>query len=199
MSDAAANKEEITTMVMETARLHLKELTPAIFAALFTTYTDEDIMAFMGLRTKEELETERNKWHGGMTTYRTSFKLFLLIEKSTGSVIGRAGFHNWYAIHSRAELGYVMTDKSKRRMGYMSEAVAAIIRYGFAEMGLNRIEALIGPDNEPSLRIARALGFTQEGILRSHFCNDGKMVDSVMFSLLKTEYDPANESPLTRS
>ncbi|MFI5141656.1 MAG: site-specific integrase, partial [Bacteroidia bacterium] len=44
---------------------------------------------------------------------RAFFK-FLVIEKETGKVIGKAGFHNWYAMHQRAELGYALNDDSHK-------------------------------------------------------------------------------------
>ncbi len=173
---------------IETNRLLLKEVTPEIHTALFTNYTDADIMAFLGLRGADDLETERIKWQGGMTTYRTSFKQFLLCSKDTGKIIGKVGFHNWYAMHARAELGYMMTNEEEKRKGYMKEAVAPVIRFGFEEMGLNRIEAYAGITNEASLKIIRGFGFTEEGTLRDHFCYDGTMVDSICFGLLKREY-----------
>ena len=176
-------------MVTETPRLYLKELTPAMFATLFKNCSDEEIMAYLGLQNQEELETQRGNWNHGMTTYRTSFKLFRLVEKSTGSIIGKAGFHNWYAQHQRSEMGYVMSDENKKKMGYMTEALPAIVRYGFEQMELNRIEALISTDNVASLKLINGLGFTKEGTLRSHYCNNGKFEDSACYALLKEEYE----------
>ncbi|MES2704125.1 MAG: GNAT family protein [Bacteroidota bacterium] len=176
--------------VLETERLLLKELTPEILAALYDALSDEEAMEYFGL-TAEGLATEKAKLYGGgFTTYRTAMKQFLLVEKSTGRTIGRGGFHNWYAMHSRAELGYAMNaDEELRGKGYMKEAVTAMIAYGFEHMGLNRIEAYVGPTNEPSLRIVCGMGFTQEGVLREHYCCNGVIDDSVCFGLLKREWE----------
>lgn len=181
-------KPEVKPNLIETSRLWLKELTPEIFDELFTTYADEDIISFMGLTGPEELKAEKSKWELGMTTYRISFRLFLLVDKETGKVMGRCGIHNWYREHQRAELGYNMTDNSKKRMGYMKEAVSAIIRYGFEEMGINRIEAFTGPANVPSQKVLKGAGFTQEAILLSRYCHEGVIGDDICFRLLKSEY-----------
>ena len=56
-------------------------------------------------------------------------------------------------------------------------------------MKLNWVEAFIGPDNIPSRRLVEGYGFAVEGQLREHFCYDDVIQDSVVYSLLKSEYD----------
>jgi len=85
-------------------------------------------------------------------------------------VIGSCGFHNWIKNHERSEIGYEI-HKQYQNQGYMSEAIKKVINYGFQEMNLNRIEALIDPMNENSIRIVTKNGFKQEGILRGHYKN----------------------------
>ncbi len=181
-------KPALKQTVLETERLLLKELSPEIIDVLFTSYSDDDIMHHMGLSTKDELETERRNLKMGLSNYRTTIKSFMLFDKKSDKAIGRSGFHNWYREHSRAELGYRMFDDAMKRKGLMTEAVKAIIRYGFEEMKLNRIEAFIGKENVPSLKMIKGLGFTKEGVLRSHYFKNDKMEDSICFSLLRSEY-----------
>ncbi len=175
-------------VVLETKRLWLKELSPEIIAELFTSYSEDEIMHHMGILTREELEKERNNLQLGLSNYRTTIKSFMLFDKKSGKAIGKSGFHNWYKEHSRAELGYRMIDETMKGKGIMSEAIAEIIRYGFEKMNLNRIEAYVSPQNEPSLRLMNRNNFTREGLLRSHFYKNGKMEDSICFSLLQNEY-----------
>ncbi len=186
---APKKKQVIKQPILKTKRLLLKELNPEILNELYATYTDEYIITFLGLHSTDELNVERNNWQLGFTTYRTSFKSFLMQEKESGKIIGKAGFHNWYPLHRRAELGYALYDESAKRKGYTTEAVAAIIEHGFEVLELNRIEAYVGPSNIPSLKIIKSAGFTQEGTLRSHFYKDGKIDDSICFSILRHEYD----------
>ncbi len=56
-------------------------------------------------------------------------------------------------------------------------------------MHLHRIEALIGPDNIASLKLVKRLGFVEEGTLREHYFKNEIYEDSIIFSLLKQEYD----------
>lgn len=68
----------------------------------------------------------------------------------------------------------------------MSEALTAILEFGFQKVGLKRIEAVLMPENEASIGLLRGLGFTQEGVLRQYeFWGVEKgLVDLMMFSLL---------------
>jgi ribosomal-protein-alanine N-acetyltransferase len=174
--------------VVATARLQLKELTPETLSTIITTYSDEGIMQCLGLVTNDELALEKHKFAQGLTMYRISFKHFLIIESTTGNVIGRIGYHWWHVPHSRAEIGYALAADEHKGKGYMTEAIRAVVAYGFNVMGLNRIEAFIGSRNEPSLRLVQRLGFTREGLMREHYCKNEVIEDSVCFSLLKREF-----------
>src|SRR5690606_40551856 len=55
--------------------------------------------------------------------------------------------HTWFPDHCRAEIGYSLMQETDRRKGYMSEAIKEVLNYGFTVMNLNRVEALIAPDN----------------------------------------------------
>jgi ribosomal-protein-alanine N-acetyltransferase len=71
----------------------------------------------------------------------------------------------------------------------MREALSAVLAHGFRDLNLNRVEALIGPDNIASLRLARGAGFSQQGHFRQHYFHDGELQDSLLFGLLKANYE----------
>jgi len=181
-------RDNYSQTILETNRLYLKELNPEIVSYLFTSCSDDEIASYMALKV-QELAVERYKFENGLTTHQTSFKNFLLLDKTSGSLIGKCGFHTWYPKHSKAEIGYGIIDENDKGKGYMKEAMKPIIRYGFEEMKLNRIEAYISPANTASLKLTRGLGFTEEGTLREHYYKHPKLEDSICFSILKSDYD----------
>ena len=187
-STSKEKKRQTEQPVIATERLLLKELTPEFYDELFTTYADGDLIAFLGLANKEELATKRSQWQKGMTTFRLSFKKFLIVKKETGKVIGHCDFHTWYILHDRAEIGYGLNDDADKNKGFMKEALAAVLKYGFQKMKLNRIEAFTSPKNVPSLSLLKGFNFKEEGVLRSHYCKDGEMQDSACLALLQSEY-----------
>lgn len=60
--------------------------------------------------------------------------------------------------------------------------------FGSKEMNLNRIEALVYPDNFASLELLKKIGFKQEGLLREYAFFKGEFRDLIMLSLLKKDY-----------
>lgn len=173
---------------LHTTRLELKLLTPELWSTLMSVASDNEIMSTLAL-TPQLLELEKAKHKSGMTTHFISFRNFLLIDKQVGITIGKCGFHTWQARHSRAEIGYGIDMESFKRKGLMKEALKAILHYGFGEMGLNRVEAFIGPGNIASASLVEGLGFIKEGLLRGHYCKDGDIQDSACYGLLKPEYE----------
>lgn len=178
----------IPQVILETDRLILKEINQEIIDYVFTQWSDEDIMRYMGLQTVEQLAVDKEKQAGGYTTYRIKLKGFLFILKETNEVIGATHYHTWQPMHARAEIGYAIYKEERKNKGYMKEGVKAILDFGFTEMGLNRVEALIGRNNIPSIKLVKSLGFTEEAVLREHYCKNGIIEDSLCFSLLKREY-----------
>jgi RimJ/RimL family protein N-acetyltransferase len=63
-----------------------------------------------------------------------------------------------------------------------------VSRWGFEKLGLQRLELITDPDNLASQRVAEKVGYRREGVLRAHLKHpDGRIRDSVMFSLLPGE------------
>ena len=175
-----------------TERLILRKFTPANYTYLFKNESDAYIMQYLALPDVAMLQQEKEKFSKGISTFNKSFVNFKLFHKQTLQHIGNCGFHTWYIQHARAEIGYDISDNSFKEKRVMTEALHAIIPYGFNEMQLNRIEAFIGLNNTPSLMFMHKFGFQQEGLLRSHYCKNGIIEDSLVFSLLKNEYLPTN-------
>jgi len=173
---------------LDTPRLILRKLTPESYIYLHENLSDSELAAFLGINSEKAFQREKDRYTQGYTSFNRSLVNFQLIEKESGAVIGDCGFHTWSPPHHRAEIGYAISDDIHKQKGYMTEALNAVITYGFTVMGLHRIEALAAPYNEPSLKLLANMGFKFEGKLREHYNVDGKMEDSVMYSLLKHEF-----------
>ena len=107
--------------------------------------------------------------------------------KEQNAVIGSCGYKNIIKKHRRAGIGYeIFADY--RRQGFMSEALNALIQFGFEVIELNRIEATVDCDNLPSILLLHKLGFTEEGTLRDYEFNQEKFVDLKLFSLLHRDF-----------
>lgn len=71
--------------------------------------------------------------------------------------------------------------------GYATDAARTLIAFGFAELGLHRITAAIGPENMASIALVTRLGFQPEGRLRDHVFTSGSWRDSILYAILESE------------
>lgn len=175
-------------ITITTPRLILKSITPVIINELFETKSKEEIKSYFGF-DDTAFEHYREMHEKGMETHRISLFFFLLTDKETNLPIGECGFHTWTATHNRAEVFYNMRNEDFKQKGFMSEALKAVLEFGFAELKLHRVEALIAAENEPSLRLLLRYGFTKEGTMREDYAVNGVNEDSDCYSLLKWEWE----------
>lgn len=180
---------EISPIQLHTERLLLTGFSQADMTFIFENHTKDEIMKILGHRSDEEYLTEEQKQRNGYGSYNRTFILFLLTEKASNRIIGRCGLHNWNKDHKRAEIGYHLSDENDKRKGFMSETVSAVLDFGFNELKLHRIEALVGSTNIPSLRIIEKHGFVKEGLLRKHMLIAGEYQDSVLFAKLNDDHE----------
>jgi len=109
-----------------------------------------------------------------------------IVRRSDGELLGGVGLHQLEEGAYRAEVGYWLGREHWGR-GYATEAVNAVLRAAFRELGLHRIEARIYPWNRASCRVARRCGFRFEGRLRDEVQKDGRWQSTLLFSRLATD------------
>lgn len=90
-----------------------------------------------------------------------------------------------------AKLGFAIATEHWGK-GYAPEAAALMMAFGFDELGLHRISAAVGPENERSLRLVEQLGFVREGTIRDHVFTNGAWRSSHLYSILESEYQAAS-------
>jgi RimJ/RimL family protein N-acetyltransferase len=89
--------------------------------------------------------------------------------------------------HQRAELGYWLGQPFWGQ-GLTTEAARELVRYGFAELGLNRIFATHFGRNPASGRVMQKIGMQYEGTQRQHVIKWGRFEDFKMYGILRSEF-----------
>jgi len=110
-----------------------------------------------------------------------------IVVKPQNKVIGMVGYNYWDQLDHRASIGFDLRQDHWRR-GIMSEAVQEVLRFGFEDMRLNRVEADASIYNVGSITLLRKVGFLQEGVQREQYYEDGNYHDLILFALLKREW-----------
>jgi [ribosomal protein S5]-alanine N-acetyltransferase len=173
--------------IIETNRLMLRKVTTEDANDMFTYLSDKDVMKHMGLepfQTINDVYDEIN-WYQTIYLEGTGMRWGIML-KDSGKIIGSCGFLNMKTKHHRAEVGFELS-KDHWGKGIASESLKAIVKYGFQHLQLERIEALIEPDNLHSQKLVERQGFQREGLLRHYEFTCGKFDDLFMYSILKDE------------
>ncbi len=107
--------------------------------------------------------------------------------KGNDKIIGIIGHYRIQPENYRAEIGYMSLPQYNGK-GYISEAIKAVVEYGFNQMNLHSIEAVIDPANIASERVLQKNGFVKEAHILENEYWDGKFWDTVIYSLLKRNF-----------
>ncbi|MHA6530632.1 GNAT family N-acetyltransferase [Paenibacillus sp. BAC0078] len=171
--------------ILETDRLTLRELTAADSEGIFACFSNMEVMRYYGqepLKTLDEAAEFIDFFAG---SYRDRRGIRWGIErKDSQELIGTIGFNAWSPKHKRAEIGYELNLQHWRK-GYMAEAAARVVAYGFEALELTRIGAVVFTGNEASAALLTKLGFEHEGLLRSYMVQDGVSHDTNVYSIVK--------------
>ena len=103
--------------------------------------------------------------------------------KGNLKMIGIIGHYRIRWEHFRSEIGYMLLPEYHRK-GVITEAIQLMIHYGFNEMKMHSLEAIIAPDNIASARVLEKNNFVKEAHLIQNEFYDGKFLDTVIYSLL---------------
>ncbi len=114
-----------------------------------------------------------------------------LIEKNEDKKIIGCVVHYCPSIDFKGvpEIGYIINEPSDRGKGYASEAAKLLVDYLFLTKMIVRIQAGTSLRNSSSMRVLEKLGFQKEGVLRKSYFVNGKYDDSVIFGLLREEWE----------
>ena len=126
----------------------------------------------------------------GLAYERSDTLAFATIDKATTKVAGSTRFMRASLEDKRIEIGFTFLGKSYQRTRINTEAKLLMLTHAFDTLELNRVEFLTDYLNERSRNAILRLGAKQDGILRSHrIMPDGRVRDSVVFSILHNEWD----------
>ncbi|WP_437306723.1 GNAT family N-acetyltransferase [Sorangium sp. So ce388] len=177
--------------VLMTPRLRLRALEPGDAERVFRIQSDPEVVRYAGRGPDRSLADSEQRIAVVIAGVRenTSIRWGITLAES-GELIGSGGFWRWNKPHRWAEIGYELLPAHWNR-GIMTEALRAILRFGFESMDLHRVEAQLDPENRASARVVERLGFTREGQHRQNWYYDGRYTDTAVYGLLRGELGAA--------
>jgi [ribosomal protein S5]-alanine N-acetyltransferase len=111
---------------------------------------------------------------------------FAIVAAADGELLGSISLVRFTWKHARGEVGYLL-GREARGHGHATRALRLICAWGFAALGLERVDLYAATGNTASQRVAERAGFTREAVLRSFHVQLGAPLDMVAYGLLTGE------------
>ena len=145
--------------ILTTARCYVRELSLGDMEDLFAMYQQKGMTDYMEPLYEREEETEYQKAYIENMYGFYEYGMWLVFDRQTDALIGRAGIEN-RELHGtfELELGYAITPVYQGK-GYATEVCTAILAYAREHLECREINCLIQKENQPSLALAKKLGF----------------------------------------
>lgn len=175
--------------LLSTERLSLRPVTAEDTADMYAYSRDERTSRYLLWEPHNSPEQTRAHIRSLLRQYRAlQFFDWALVEKSSGRMIGTAGFTRFLKKGGAAEIGYVLSPAFHRR-GLAPEAVRAVLAFGFETLGINEAFCRIMEGNEPSIKVAARLGFSFLGYEKEPVIKRGVRQRVARFGLSREEYE----------
>lgn len=169
-------------------KITLRKIEEKDASELFQYYHNENVYRYLdwyGPESVEDAERIIGIWNKG---FQEGWILrFAIVENKTNTIIGTIFLNSFEG--KRAEVGYELSENYWNR-GIMSEALNEMIKLGFIQLGLNRIQAFVSEDNTASKQLLKKFNFQKEGYLRQYECHSvtGECKDMCLYALLKEDF-----------
>lgn len=124
-------------------------------------------------------------------------RAYIITDRSNGKPLGWASIsiHQWNQRATSADIGLAIGEKDRWGKGLGTEVVQLLLKEAFEQLALHRVGWWTFAENEPSLALAKKMGFREEGRIRDSVFFDNRFHDSVALGLLRDEYQARAKAP----
>ncbi|MEC3884999.1 GNAT family N-acetyltransferase [Halobacillus sp. HZG1] len=179
--------------VFKMEKIKLRELKTSDAPSLFQFMSRQDTMKYITpcpVLSLEEMEAYIEERLDG---FHKQEEIPWVIEDERGKCVGLFRFHKLNHWHRKAEMGAVIHPDYQKK-GVMTQVLLTLLPYGLDSLNLNRIVGDIFAGNEGSRRLLNKFGFREEGVLRETDFDGESFQDTVVFSMLKREYEKIKQT-----
>lgn len=172
---------------IHTERLRLRCFSKSDVIDIFAIRSDYEVTKYNSGAAYTDPNQALNLIERSLAGFQNKSSLYWAITIiGSDTVVGQAGFNCWDSDNNSAEVGFDLK-RDQWRQGIMTEALSAILSFGFNFMGLNRVGAQVSTYNESSKALLEKLKFQHEGKQREQYFEDGKYHDLDLFAVLRRE------------
>jgi RimJ/RimL family protein N-acetyltransferase len=152
---------------------------------------DREVTRFLGMRYLMALAAEESWMRERTKTAHSFANNGFAIETKDGRHIGNCGIHNPSPEDRSATVGIMIGEQDCWGHGYGTDAMRTMVRFGFEEMNLHRIELDVYAFNERARASYRKCGFAEEACKRQEVFREGAYIDVIVMAVLRDEWEAA--------
>lgn len=168
----------------------LRKIVSSDVDSLFEIYSNEKLFLHSPVMLKKNIDTVANMIGHFERDFNKKKEVFLGISVNSepDRIVGVAEMFDYDSAVNSITIGYRLNDRFWGK-GIAAKTVKAMVDYLFKDIGINRIQAFVMPENVKSLNVLKRNGFVQEGIIRQGNVWKGRgVIDLALFSLIKSDY-----------
>jgi len=127
-------------------------------------------------------------WYESLS--KNSYSMHLIIETKEEGPVGVAGLRDIDWKNRCADGGIKLQNRKNMSKGIATDTYMTLLRYGFYELQLNRVNGSVLEYNQASLNFTiNKIGYKQEGIRRKAIFKNGEYHDLILIGILKEDYE----------
>ncbi len=127
-------------------------------------------------------------WYKQILTSNIPTTVFGIEKIDDIKLIGITILKNINLINCVSEFSIYIGDKEERGKGYSKEATNKTLKFGFYELGLNRISLKVLEENITDINLYKKCGFVIEGVIRKSVFKSNEFKNEILMSILKEEF-----------
>lgn len=169
---------------LESERLLLRQITPNDVKEIFELRSNSETMKYIPRPLVTSIDEAMSHIKMIQDKIESNEGInWAITLKNNPKMIGIIGHYKIRWEHFRSEIGYMLLPEYQGK-GFITEAIQLIIKYGFNEMRMHSLEAIIHPDNNASAIVLEKNNFVKEAHILQNEFYDGKFLDTVIYSIL---------------
>lgn len=167
-------------------KYNLREISINDCRDIFEIYSDYETIKYEGIKTLNNLDEAKQYIQTIINGYNNkSFIRWCIETQDSKKVVGLIALHHIDFKNSKVQIGYIL-NREYWKMEIMYTCLEKVINYLLNELQVNRIEAVIHPQNISSINLIRKVGFSEESLLAEYAYNPvtNKYEDRCLYVLL---------------
>ena len=174
---------------LETIRLQIRDLSSSDVGSIHRLHSHPDTDKYNTLGVPENIQTTEHivaEWLECQHSIPRMSYIFGIYLKESNQFIGLIALNLREPKYQSAEIWFKLSP-SFWRMGYATEALREMLRFGLSDLNLHRIEAGCAIENTASIRLLEKVGMTREGMKRKNLPIRSEWVDAYSYGMLAGE------------